>query len=240
MQSKAKILIVESDASVRDTLSDYLTKNGLNVAIADNQEQALYVIKTGKPNLAVIDTGLTGGDGLSLFRKMRLFSDIPAIFLSKDAEDTDRIIGLEIGADDYMSKPCNPRELFVRIKAILRRLQPQEGKKSASKVGTKIYFGNCSFDLSTYELKNARGETTSLSGGERKILMILLNHPNQVLSRDKLLNITQSNQSESFDRSVDNLISRLRKKLEINPKSPKLIKTHWGGGYALSVDVIRK
>ncbi len=194
-------------------------------------------LKTHSPDIALLDIILEDGDGMTLFQEIRRTSDIPAIFLSGKSEDTERIIGLEIGADDYITKPFNPRELSARIKAVLRRSKKSERKNKSGLPGTEIRFGECSFHSLTHELTNARGQTVVLSKGERKLLMAFLSNPHKILSRDTLLDVTQSKRTGSFDRSVDNLISRLRKKLEVEPKSPKLIKTYWGGGYALTVDV---
>lgn len=237
MQSKSKILIVEDNASVRDALSEYLLAQGFDVVAAEGQRQALTALNANNPDLCVVDIILEDGDGLTLFREIRRISTVPVIFLSGRSEDTERIIGLEIGADDYVTKPFNPRELTARIKAVLRRSQMSQKSRTPALSGTSICFGGCVFNSLTHELTNARGEIVLLSKGERKLLMAFLAHPNEVMSRDKLLDVTQSKQSESFDRSVDNLISRLRKKLEANPKSPKLIKTYWGGGYALTADI---
>lgn len=238
MQSKSKILVVEDNASVRDALSDYLKAQGFAVVTAVGQSDALAVLRTKSPDLAVLDIVLSDGDGLSLFQEMRRFTQTPVIFLSGRSEDTERIIGLEIGADDYVTKPFNPRELTARIKAVLRRSQSPAHSPEAVLAGNCLYFGGCVFNSLTHELVNARGETVLLSKGERKLLTVLLRHPHQVLSRDQLLDITQGKRAEAFDRSVDNLVSRLRKKLEADPRSPKLIKTYWGGGYALSADVV--
>lgn len=238
MQSKSKILVVEDNASVRDALSDYLKAQGFGVVTAVGQTDALTTLRTKSPDLAVLDIVLSDGDGLSLFQEMRRFTQTPVIFLSGRSEDTERIIGLEIGADDYVTKPFNPRELTARIKAVLRRSQSSAHSPEAVLAGNCLYFGGCVFNSLTHELINARGETVLLSKGERKLLTVLLRHPHQVLSRDQLLDITQGKRAEAFDRSVDNLVSRLRKKLEADPRSPKLIKTYWGGGYALSADVV--
>lgn len=240
MQARSKILIVEDNASVRDALSDYLTTQGFEIVTAAGQSDALVIVRAESPELAVLDIMLSDGDGFTLFREIRRLSQMPVIFLSGRSEDTERIIGLEIGADDYVSKPFNPRELAARIKAVLRRARTSDTTPESVLVGKKIYFGGCTFNSLTHELVNARGKTVLLSKGERKLLTVLLRHPHEVLSRDQLLDITQGKPAEAFDRSVDNLVSRLRKKLERDPRSPKLIKTYWGGGYALSADVSSK
>ena len=237
MSTRQKILVVEDNMSVREALSDYLRAQGFEVRTALGQTDALYVLQSYSPDLAILDIVLQDGEGLGLFQEIRRISDTPVIFLSGQSEDTERIIGLEVGADDYVTKPFNPRELTARIKAVLRRAGRASTPSDAQIPGASLYFGGCSFSPLTHELVNARGETVLLNKGERKLLMVLLDHPHEVLSRDKLLDVTQGKRTEAFDRSIDNLVSRLRKKLETDPRTPQLIKTYWGGGYALSADV---
>lgn len=237
MTTKSKILIVEDNASVLDALSEYLRAQGFEVYAAFGQTDGLELLRTQSPNLAILDIVLQDGEGLSLFQEIRRLTDIPVIFLSGRTEDTERIIGLEVGADDYVTKPFNPRELTARIKAVLRRAQRTAKQTNRKHTSSSVRFGDCSFNPQSHELVNARGETVLLNKGERKLLMVLLDHPHEILSRDKLLDVTQDKKSEVFDRSIDNLVSRLRKKLEIDPKAPQLIKTYWGGGYALLADV---
>ncbi len=213
---------------------------GFEIVTVVGQSDALTAVRAEPPDLAILDIMLSDGDGFTLFQEIRRFSQVPVIFLSARSEDTERIIGLEIGADDYVSKPFNPRELTARIKAVLRRARTSDTSPESVLMGEKVYFGGCTFNSLTHELVNARGETVLLSKGERKLLTILLRHPHEVLSRDQLLDMTQGKPAEAFDRSVDNLVSRLRKKLENDPRSPKLIKTYWGGGYALCADVSSK
>lgn len=237
MTAKSKILIVEDNVSVLDALSDYLRAQGFEVCTAFGQTDGLELLHTQSPNLAILDIVLQDGEGLSLFQEIRRLSDIPVIFLSGRTEETERIIGLEVGADDYVTKPFNPRELTARIKAVLRRARRSSEPDDRPLSSSSVYFGDCSFNPLSHELVNARGETVLLNKGERKLLMVLLDHPHEILSRDRLLDVMQDKKTDVFDRSIDNLVSRLRKKLEVDPKTPQLIKTYWGGGYALLADV---
>lgn len=237
MSTKTRILVVEDDNAVRSALEDYLVAHGFDVRSAQGQTDGLQLIRTWSPELAVLDIVLQDGEGHGMLREIRKISEVPIIFLSGHAEETERIISLEIGADDYVTKPFNPRELTARIKAVLRRAQSPQSEPEPSSTATIVYFGDCVYNPLNYELINERNETVLLNNGERKLLEAFLSHPHKVMSRDRLLDATQGRQTEVFDRSIDNLVSRLRNKLEADPKSPRLIKTHWGGGYALSVDV---
>ena len=179
---------------------------------------------------------MPGEDGLSLCRHLRSTTEIPVILLTAMAEETDRIVGLEVGADDYVTKPFNPRELLARIKAVLRRVQslpPQKGRL-ATKV---VRFDRWTFDVNRRELAGDDGVAVPLSTAEFRLLCAFLDHPGLVLSRNQLLDLTVGRDADPFDRSIDNQVSRLRKKIEADPKVPALIKTHWGGGYSLVAEV---
>lgn len=216
---------------------------GFTPVPASGQGEALSLIKHASLDLAVVDIVLLDGDGISLLRELKQFSNLPVIFLTGRAEDTDRIIGLEIGADDYITKPFNPEELTARVKAVLRRTRKKSAKENMLQnepnSGFVSDFGNCRFNSFTHELTNAVGEKSLLSKAERRLLAVFLAHPHEVLSREMLLDATRRDHEDIFDRSVDNLISRLRKKLELDPQSPKLLKTSWGKGYSLAVDVCK-
>jgi two-component system OmpR family response regulator len=179
---------------------------------------------------------MPGEDGLSLCRYLRGTGEVPVILLTAMAEDTDRIIGLEIGADDYLTKPFNPRELLARIKAVLRRvhsLPPQRGRLKAK----ALRFDRWLLDVGRRELVGEDGVAVALSTAEFRLLNAFLDHAGLVLSRDQLLDLTVGRAADSFDRSIDNQVSRLRKKIEADPKAPALIKTHWGGGYSFVAEV---
>ncbi len=236
MPSKSKVMIVDDDGSIRETLTDYLDAQGFTVASTAGHQSALRLARSLSPDIAVIDLAQNGG-GLALFLELRSFSSMPVIFLTDESEETDCIISLEIGGDDYLVKPCNPRELAARIKAVLRRTNVVPVKPTNLATGSSISFGQCHFNSSTHELTKASGETVMLSKGEMKLLMTFLANPKTVMSREHLLDATQNRRKDIYDRSVDNLVSRLRKKLEVDPLAPRLIKTYWGGGYSLTSEV---
>lgn len=241
MPSGSKILIIDEDGSTCETLSHYLETQGFSVKATAQQSQALSLTKSFSPDLIVLDIALVDGGGLSVFLKIRKLSEAPVIFLAREtegAEETDCIISLEIGGDDYITLPCNPRELTARIKAVLRRsrITPSTTKPTVDTV-EHVTFGGCTFNPTTYKLTDETGRTVRLSRNERKLLTAFLANPKTVLSRDMLLSEIQNRPKDIFDRSIDNLVSRLRKKLETNPEAPRLIKTYWGGGYSLTTEV---
>jgi len=235
--SKSKILIIDDDGSTREALTDYFETQGFTVKSGQRQSQALGLANSFLPDIIILNIALNDGGGLALFLKLRQSSEVPVIFLAQETEETDCIISLEIGGDDYITLPCNPRELTARIKAVLRRVDqgPQLTKKSLS--GSLINFGGCTYNSTSHTLVDQTGRTVRLSRNERKLLGAFLANPNMVLSRERLLEEIQNRPKEVFDRTIDNLVSRLRKKLETNPQSPKLIKTCWGGGYSLIASV---
>ncbi|NQW00773.1 MAG: response regulator [Rhodospirillales bacterium] len=230
MTKSDHILVVDDAHDIREPLARYLTKNGYRASQAESAAKARQFIKDNAIDLLVLDIMMPGEDGLSLCRHLRETTQIPIILLTAMSEETDRIVGLEMGADDYVSKPFNPRELLARIKAVLRRfhsLPPEHGTLD----GDQIKFDDWILDSKRRELIAADGVTIPLSTGEFKLLSVFLSYPERVLSREQLLDLTQSRNAEAFDRSIDNQVSRLRKKIEADIKSPQLIKTVWGGGY---------
>lgn len=231
------ILIVDDNREIRELLAKYLAKNGLRVSQTANASDARRALKDKAIDLIVLDIMMPGEDGLSLCRHIRETSDKPVIFLSAMAEDTDRIVGLEIGADDYLTKPFNPRELLARIKAVTRRSNnlPQAEKELSEK--SAIRFDRWIFDPERREVRGKDGAVLNLSTGEFRLLTVLLSHPGVVMTRDRLLDLTRGRDAAPFDRSMDNQVSRLRKKLEQDPKAPTIIKTVWGGGYVLACQV---
>lgn len=231
MSTEPHILIVDDHRDIREPLAKYLEKNGFRTSEAADAAQARAALKTAAPDLIVLDIMMPGEDGLSLTRDLRARGSVPIILLTAVTEDTDRIIGLEMGADDYVTKPFNPRELLARIKTVLRRvhdLPPDRDTREAD-----IYrFDGWSFDTGKRELVDAKGVVVPLSTGEFQLLHALVKRPGVVLSRDQLLDLTRGRDAVAFDRSVDNQVSRLRKKIEADPANPSIIKTHWGGGYS--------
>jgi two-component system OmpR family response regulator len=236
MDASDHILIVDDDAEIRSLLSQYLVKNGLRVTAVADGRGMWQVLDAGRIDLIVLDLMLPGDDGLTLCRNLRAKSDIPVIMLTARGEETDRIVGLEMGADDYLAKPFSARELLARIKAILRRarslpenLQPDSARH--------IRFAHWVLDTTHRQLVSSANVVTLLSGAEYRLLRIFLNHPNRVLNRDQLVDLTQGKEADPLDRSIDVQVSRLRNRLGDDPREPRLIKTVRGEGYVLAVDV---
>ena len=244
MDESSHILVVDDHREIRDALGKYLTRQGYRVTVAESAVAARRVLAAAAIDLAVIDIMMPGEDGLSLTRDLRSKGDLPVILLTAVVEETDRIVGLELGADDYVTKPFNPRELLARIKAVLRRAQslppqrPAAGGESGQGGGERLRFAQWVLDFDRRELLRGDGTVVPLSTGEFLLLAVFLRHPRRVLSRDQLLDLTRGRAAQPFDRAVDNQISRLRRKIEADPKRPELIVTHWGGGYAFAADVV--
>lgn len=237
MSAMDHILIVDDDRDIRDLLSEYLQKQGFRTSLAADGRSMRAILSRQSPNLIVLDLMLPGEDGLHLCREVRAHSDIPIIMLTARGEEVDRIVGLEMGADDYLSKPFSPRELVARIKSILRRTRalPANLKPDQAK---KLRFARWTLDVTTRNLISPEGVTIALSGTDFKLLRIFLDHPHRVLTRDQLLDMTQSRDAGPFDRSIDLQVSRLRRRLNDNPKEPSIIKTARGEGYVLAAEVV--
>lgn len=228
--AETHILIVDDEADIREPLATYLERAGFATVPARNAAAARDVLKSGaRVDLMLLDIMMPGEDGVALFRSLNLDTAPPVIFLTAMADDADRIVGLELGADDYVVKPFNPRELLARIKAVLRRVRAEPAGAVAD--ADRIAFGDWVLDAAQRELVDAEGASTALSAGEFRLLMTFLERPRRVLSRETLLDLTQGREADVFDRSIDNQVSRLRKKIEPDPKNPSYIKTVWGGGY---------
>jgi two-component system OmpR family response regulator len=236
--SEPHILLVDDERSIRDPLASYLSKNGLRISKAENAEAARKLLAAYAIDLILLDIMMPGEDGLALCAHIRATSGVPVILLTARAEETDRIVGLEIGADDYVVKPFSPRELLARIKTVLRRAGERPSRRSG-KDGEAYAFGPWVLRAAERELIDAEGVAVPLSTGEYNLLLALVTHPRHVLSRDQLLDLAQGRELAAFERSIDNAVSRLRRKIEANPKAPALIKTVWGGGYSLAADVRR-
>jgi two-component system OmpR family response regulator len=236
MEPAPHIALVDDHRDIRDLVSKYLSQHGYRVSVAENGAALRRLLERSAPDLVVLDIMMPGEDGLSVCRHLRGTTNLPIIFLTAMAEETERIIGLEIGADDYLTKPFNPRELLARIKAVLRRvnsLPPQRDKLKAK----AIRFDRWLLNVGRRELVNSDGVGVPLSTAEFRLLKAFLDHAGLVLSRDQLLDLTAGRAAELFDRIIDNQVSRLRKKIELDPKTPILIKTHWGGGYSFTAEV---
>ena len=230
------VLVVDDARDIREPLTRYLRENGFRVTSAENAAVARKAMRTSGIDIVILDIMMPGEDGLSLCRYIRESSGIPVIMLTARGEELDRIVGLEVGADDYMGKPFNPRELLARIGAVLRRtntLPPRLRGPAAE----RYRFGEWIFNASQREIVGPSGLAMPLSSGEFKLLMAFLDRPKMALSREQLLDLTKGRDADVFDRSIDNQISRLRRKIEQDPKNPRYIKTVWGGGYMSTFDV---
>lgn len=232
-----KIVIVDDDARIRDLLRRYLSQEGFDVLLAEDGRALDRILQRETIDLVVLDLMLPGEDGLGICRRLRAAGvKTPVIMLTAKVEDVDRINGLEIGADDYLGKPFNPRELLARIHAVLRRRPPNESPSAPSSADHEvIVFGAFSLDLGIRSLTK-NGEDMPLTSGEFAMLKALARHPKQPLTRDKLAQLARGREFEPFDRSLDVQISRLRKMIELDPASPKIIQTVWGVGYVFVPD----
>ena len=231
-----KILVVDDDQRIRDLLRRYLVQEGFDVFQAEDGKSLNRILLRETVDLIVLDLMLPGEDGLSICRRLRAANDrTPIIMLTAKVEDIDRIVGLEVGADDYLGKPFNPRELLARINAVLRRRPAVEAPGAPSGENEVVQFGPYSFDLSTRSLFKG-DEELSLTTGEFAMLKALVRHPRQPMSREKLAQLSRGREFEPFDRSLDVQISRLRKMLESDASTPRYIQTVWGVGYVFVPD----
>jgi len=237
MADTPHILIVDDERDIRDPLGSYLGKNGLRITKAENAAAARAILAVHAIDLVLLDIMMPGEDGISLAGFIRATTTIPVILLTAKSEEMDRILGLEIGADDYVTKPFSPRELLARIKAVLRRTAGGGASPVHAPDAEGFAFGSWILRTGERELVDAEGVAVPLSTGEYNLLHAFVTHPKRVLTRDQLLDLSQGRELAAFERSIDNHISRLRKKIEDNSSDPKLIKTVWGGGYMLAADV---
>jgi two-component system OmpR family response regulator len=230
------LLVVDDDTELRNLLGDYLRKNGYLVSLAADGKDMRKILADNAIDLIVLDLMLPNEDGLVLCRNLRVHSNIPVIMLTAKGDETDRIIGLEMGADDYLPKPFSPRELLARIKSVLRRAHALPDSPE-SKGGRYLQFSHWQLDTVTRNLLAKDGLVVALSGGEYRLLKIFLEHGNRILSRELLLDLSQGKDIDSFDRSIDVQISRLRHRLGDDAKEPAIIKTVRGEGYILVTEV---
>ncbi|MEM8918962.1 MAG: response regulator transcription factor [Pseudomonadota bacterium] len=233
MNETAHILLVDDEATLREPLADYLIKQNFRVQQAADASVARSLLNARDFDIILSDIMMPGEDGLSFCRHVRERTDIPVIFISAKTEETERIIGLELGADDYITKPFSPRELVARIKVVLRRAAGN-GQKSGNNKGAVYQFSGWTLKTDQRSLLDESGVNVPLSSGEYQLLLALLSRAGHVLNRDQLLDMTQGREAHAFDRAVDNQISRVRRKIEKDPKNPEIIKTVWGGGYVLA------
>ncbi len=236
MTAPEHVLIVDDDAEIRNLLREYFQENGYRVTAAADGKGLWTAMKTAQPDLIILDLMLPGDDGISLCRALRARSDVPIIMLTARGGDADRIVGLELGADDYVPKPFNPRELLARVKSVLRRaksLPPNLRREEAR----SFRFAGWTLDVATRNLTSPEGVAIPLSGTEFRLLRIFLDHPNRVLTRDQLVELMMSREAGPFDRALDVQISRLRHRLGEDAKEPAIIKTVRSQGYVLAAHV---
>jgi two-component system OmpR family response regulator len=225
------ILVIDDQEEICDVVREYLTDEGFHVSTANDGAGLREAIARGPVDLVILDLVLRGEDGLQLARELRNGSDIGIIMLTGRGETVDRIIGLEMGADDYLSKPFHLRELLARVRSVLRRGSTRGGGERGAQPRAQIRFAGWSLDLASRELLSPAGEEVRLTTGEFELLAAFVNHANQVLSRDRLLDLSRHREAGPFDRTIDVQVGRLRRKLEDDPKNPAMIKTVRGGGY---------
>jgi two-component system OmpR family response regulator len=236
MDTTEHILVVDDDREIRMLVGDYLKQHGYRVSLAADGRQMREVLESSGIGLIVLDLMLPGQDGLSLCRDLRARSDLPVLMLTARGEPIDRVLGLEMGADDYLAKPFEPRELLARIRNILRRARslPSRGASDAAR---RRRFAGWTLDGQTRQLTSPRGVVVALSGAEYRLLEVFLTHPNRVLTRDQLMDLARGREADPFDRSIDLRVSRLRQKLGDNARAPSLIKTLRNEGYVLAAVV---
>ena len=236
MENPTHILVVDDDREIRTLLAEYLDSNGFRTFTAGNGIEMRRQLDALRIDLVVLDLTLPGEDGLTLCRTLRATSNLPVIMLTARGEPLDRILGLEMGADDYLAKPFEPRELFARIRSVLRRTNALPPNMVSSEAHMML-FDDWRLDLMARHLLTADGTVVALSGAEFRMLKVFLEHPNRVLNRDQLLELTQGREADPFDRSVDIQISRLRQKLGDDARTPRIVKTVRNEGYVLSATV---
>jgi two-component system OmpR family response regulator len=236
MSDNGHILVVDDQKEICDVVQEYLTGEGYRVSIAHDGNGMRRVLGQHHIDLVILDLMLPGEDGLTLARSLRNESGIGIIILTGRGETVDRIIGLEMGADDYLPKPFHLRELLARVKSVLRRVQSRVGEPGQP-VRTNARFAGWSLDLSSRELLSPAGQQVRLTTGEFDLLAAFVNNPNQVLSRDRLLDLARNREAGPFDRTIDVQVGRLRRKLEDDPQNPSLIKTVRGSGYIFTPTV---
>jgi two-component system OmpR family response regulator len=240
MEAIDHVLIVDDDRGIRELLAAYLEKNGMRVTLAANGRQMRAVLDQGAPDLIVLDLMMPGEDGLVLCRELRVgkFRTVPVLMLTARSEEADRIVGLEMGADDYLAKPFAVRELLARIRAVLRRVRMLPPGMEVTESAQILRFGDWRLDTTARHLLDADDTMVALSGAEYRLLRVFLDNPQRILTRDQLLNLTQGRQADQFDRSIDLMVSRLRQRLQDVAREPRYIKTLRSEGYVFTAAVI--
>jgi DNA-binding response OmpR family regulator len=236
MSDKPKILVVDDESVIRGMLDEYLSEQGYEVVTADSGESMHTAIAKQVPDLVLLDLRLPKEDGLSLARYLREHYSLGIIMVTGAGDVVDRIVGLEMGADDYIAKPFDPRELLARIKSVLRRSQGQPVKSESRPEGGRISVGRCMLDLESHRLFDSEDREIPITTMEFDLLKIFVTRPNRVLTRDQISNLSQNREWDPFDRSIDIRITRLRRKIEVDPARPRVIKTVRGAGYMFVPD----
>lgn len=230
MSEAAHIVVVDDDPDVRETVAEYLRRNGFAVTEAEGGGALREVMAARPIDLALLDINMPGEDGLTLAREIRGSGPAGIIMLTANSDDLDKIVGLEVGADDYITKPYNPRELLARVKAVLRRARGS-GDGDTATMGREVQMGRCRLNLDSRKLFEADGTDVPLTSMEYDLLRTFAENPRRVLSRDQLLDLAHSKEMEPFDRSIDTRVTRIRRKIEVDPAKPDCIKTVRGAGY---------
>ncbi len=239
MAEQAHILVVDDEPEIRNLVERYLSSHGFRVSTAADGSGLRNVTNREHVDLILLDLVMPGEDGLQLAGELRSSSDVAIIMLTSKGEMVDRVVGLEIGADDYVAKPFELRELLARVRSVLRRASATRNKAQARGDGDLARFLGWRFDIGSRRLVSPEGQDVSLTTAEFSLLSAMVNNPNRVLTRDRLLDLARAGDAESFDRSIDVLVHRLRRKIESDPKNPALIKTVRGGGYLFTPNVDR-
>jgi two-component system OmpR family response regulator len=235
MSERQHIVVVDDEAPAREMVGDYLRMHGFEVTTCDGGASLRLSVAKRKPDLIVLDLNMPEEDGLSIIRTLKQQSAVPVIMLTATAGAIDRIVGLELGADDYLAKPCELRELLARIRSVLRRsVSAQAGEASASRRQALVRFGTKWLDLQAQLLRDDRGNEYPLAGSEFALLKVFAENPKRVLSREQLLDLANARDREAFDRAIDVRITRLRRKIEPDPAHPSVIRTVRGAGYLFS------
>ena len=232
MAGTTTVLIVEDDRSIREMVAEYLGANGYDVQQAESGSDMREAIERNLPDVVLLDVRLPGEDGLTLARYLRERFDVGIIMVTGAADVVDRVVGLEVGADDYITKPFDPRELLARMKSVLRRLQAKPQAQPTARIAPeRVAVGRCFLDVASHQLLDVEGQEVPLTTMEFDLLKVFTEHPNKVLTRDQILTLTKNREWEPFDRSIDIRIARLRRKVEPNPAEPQAIRTVRGAGY---------
>ncbi|GHE20068.1 response regulator [Halomonas urumqiensis] len=234
----ATLIVVDDDPEIRELLADYLGRHGYRALMAEDAQALYRLLESESPALLIVDIMMPGDDGLTICRELRRASEVPIIMLTASADETDRILGLELGADDYLGKPFNPRELLARIKAVLRRTRVA-AQPTATDQPRRVAFGDWQLDRMTRELIDRHGQRSGLSGADFQLLQVFLEHPEQVLSREDLFTRTRGRPAPDLDRSIDVHVCRLRQRLGEDAQHSQLIRTVRGVGYVLTARVER-